>query len=83
MISARALHGGMSSAVHLLTTQHAGGQRHRAVLRRFVRPELNAEEPDIAGHEARALRVAEAVDVPTSVLCRSRLRPLTWPRTHT
>jgi aminoglycoside phosphotransferase (APT) family kinase protein len=68
VISARALRGGMSSAVHLLTTQQAGGQRRQAVLRRYVRPELNAEEPDIAAREARALRVAEAAAVPTPAL---------------
>jgi hypothetical protein len=38
----------MSSAVHLLTVQTDGGQRRRAVLRRYVRPELSAGEPGIA-----------------------------------
>ena len=66
--SARALRGGMSSAVHLLTTQDRAGQRRQAVLRRYVRPELNAEEPDIAAREARALRVAGSVGVPTPAL---------------
>src|SRR5205807_3875640 len=41
VISARALRGGMSSAVHLLITQPPGGQRRYAVLRRYVRAELN------------------------------------------
>ena len=68
VISARALRGGMSSAVHQLTTQDGAGQRRQAVLRRYVRPELNAEEPDIAEREARALGVAESVGVPTPVL---------------
>jgi aminoglycoside phosphotransferase (APT) family kinase protein len=68
VISARALRGGMSSAVHLLTTQHPGGQRRQAVLRRYVRPELNEEEPDAAGREARALRVASRAGVPTPAL---------------
>lgn len=68
VISARALHGGMSSAMHLLTVRRNGGQRRQAVLRRYVRPELNADEPDIAVREARALRVAESVDVPTPSL---------------
>jgi len=58
----------MSSAVHQLTTQDGAGQRRQAVLRRYVRPELNAEEPDIAEREARALGVAESVGVPTPVL---------------
>jgi aminoglycoside phosphotransferase (APT) family kinase protein len=67
VISARALRGGMSSAVHLLTVQDSMGRR-QAVLRRYVRPELNAEEPDIAAREARALHVAENVSVPTPAL---------------
>jgi aminoglycoside phosphotransferase (APT) family kinase protein len=58
----------MSSAVHLLTVQDSGGQRRQAVLRRYVRPELNADEPDIAKREARALRAAEPVAIPTPAL---------------
>ncbi len=65
VISARAIRGGMSSAVHLLTVQRTDGRRSRAVLRRYVRPDLNAEEPDIAECEAGALVVAEAIDLPT------------------
>jgi len=71
VLSARALRGGMSSAVHLLTTSDGAdgaGQRRQAVLRRYVRPELNAEEPDIAEREARALRVAGSAGVPTPLL---------------
>jgi aminoglycoside phosphotransferase (APT) family kinase protein len=68
VIAARALRGGMSSAVHLLTAQQAGGQRRQAVLRRYVRPELNAEDPDIAAREARALRAAGSAGVPTPEL---------------
>ncbi len=69
VISARALRGGMSSAVHLLTVQaDDGGQRRQAVLRRYVRPELNAEEPDIAEREARALSAARCAGVPTPLL---------------
>jgi hypothetical protein len=68
VVSARALRGGMSSAVHLLTIADGTGQRRQAVLRRYVRPELNAEEPDIAAREARALGVAGSVDVPTPAL---------------
>ncbi|HEY7432820.1 MAG TPA: aminoglycoside phosphotransferase family protein [Streptosporangiaceae bacterium] len=67
VISARALRGGMSSAVHLLTVAGDTGRR-RAVLRRYVRPELNADDPDIAEREARALRLAETVGVPTPAL---------------
>jgi aminoglycoside phosphotransferase (APT) family kinase protein len=58
----------MSSAVHLLTVADGAGQRRQAVLRRYVRPELNTEEPDIAEREARALRAAGGAAVPTPVL---------------
>jgi aminoglycoside phosphotransferase (APT) family kinase protein len=68
LISARALRGGMSSAVHLLTTLDGAGQRRQAVLRRYVRPEVNDSEPDIAAREALALRAAGAADVSTPVL---------------
>jgi aminoglycoside phosphotransferase (APT) family kinase protein len=63
--AARALRGGAASAVHLLTVARAGGAVERVVLRRYVRPELNAEEPDIAMWEARALRLVEGLELPT------------------
>jgi aminoglycoside phosphotransferase (APT) family kinase protein len=68
VVSARALRGGMSSAVHLLTVRDRGGQRRQAVLRRYVRPETSTGEPGIADREAQALRAAEAVSVPTPSL---------------
>jgi hypothetical protein len=55
----------MSSAVHLLRVETPGGERVPAVLRRYVREDLSAEEPDIAEREARALRFAETIDVAT------------------
>jgi aminoglycoside phosphotransferase (APT) family kinase protein len=64
--SARALRGGMSSAVHLVTVRRADGQREQAVLRRYVRPD--PDEPNPAACEARALRLAEAAGVPTPAL---------------
>lgn len=66
--SVRGLRGGMSSAVHLITVIHPDGARDQVVLRRYVRPELNAEEPDAAACEARALRLVETVDLPTPLL---------------
>ena len=66
VVSARALRGGMSSAVHLITVQRSGAERDQAVLRRYVRPD--PDEPDPAAREARALRLAEAADVPTPAL---------------
>ena len=68
VVSTRALRGGMSSAVHLLVYETSSGSRGRAVLRRYVRPELNAEQPDIAAREACSLSFAETIDVPTPVL---------------
>ena len=38
------------------------------VLRRYVRPEILAESPDVASVEARALQLAEQVPVPTPSL---------------
>jgi aminoglycoside phosphotransferase (APT) family kinase protein len=63
--SARALRGGMSSAVHLLTAEHPHGGSVQAVLRRYVRPDVNEEEPDIAKQEAEVLRFVEPLDLPT------------------
>jgi aminoglycoside phosphotransferase (APT) family kinase protein len=64
LVKVRALRGGMSSAVHLVTLQTAG-HRVEVVLRRYIRPELNAEEPDLAENEARALSAVEQIDVLT------------------
>lgn len=66
--STRALRGGMSSAVHLVTVVQPHGARDQVVLRRYVRPELNEEEPDLAAHEATILRFVETVDLPTPLL---------------
>jgi aminoglycoside phosphotransferase (APT) family kinase protein len=62
--SARTMRGGASSAVHLLTAERPRA-RLQAVLRRYVRPEVNEEEPDIAEREAEVLRFVEPLDVPT------------------
>jgi aminoglycoside phosphotransferase (APT) family kinase protein len=64
--AARALRGGMSSAVHLITVERPGGATERAVLRRYVRDD--PDEPDAAAREARALRLAGRIDVPTPAL---------------
>ena len=57
----RALTGGASSAVHAVDL--ADGRA--LVLRRFVRPEWLAEEPDIAEREAAALALVDRSTVPT------------------
>jgi aminoglycoside phosphotransferase (APT) family kinase protein len=66
VVAARALRGGMSSAVHLVTVRRPDGGRHDAVLRRYVRPD--PDEPEPAAAEARALRLAETAGVPTPAL---------------
>jgi aminoglycoside phosphotransferase (APT) family kinase protein len=66
VVAARALRGGMSSAVHLVAVRRPDGGREQAVLRRYVRPD--PDEPDPAAAEARALRLAEATGVPTPAL---------------
>lgn len=65
VVSMRALRGGMSSAVHVVTVEHPGGQRCRVVLRRYVGREVNDEEPDVAEREARTLRFVEQLEVTT------------------
>lgn len=54
----------MSSAVHALTIEDASGRRQRLVLRRFVRADWLAEEPDLARYEATALEVLAGSDIP-------------------
>src|SRR5882757_6320459 len=64
----RALRGGLSSAVHLVTV--AG---ERMVLRRYVRPETPVDDPGIADHEARALDFVDQVPIPTPRLLATDL----------
>jgi aminoglycoside phosphotransferase (APT) family kinase protein len=59
----RPLRGGSASAVHLLTVRRDAGTVERLVLRRYVRPELNLEEPDIAEREARTLGFVAGFDL--------------------
>jgi aminoglycoside phosphotransferase (APT) family kinase protein len=63
VIAARPLRGGTASAVHLLTVRATGGAVDLVVLRRYVRPEATAEEPDVAEREARALRLVAGLDL--------------------
>ena len=61
IVAVAPLRGGMSSAVHALTS--AGGRE--LVLRRFVRADWLAEEPDAPARELAALAIAERCAVPT------------------
>jgi aminoglycoside phosphotransferase (APT) family kinase protein len=71
VVNCRALAGGTSSAVHELEVIGDGGRRHRLVLRRFVRLDWLAEEPDLATHEAAALIAVAPSRVPTPTLVAS------------
>lgn len=55
IVSEHARSGGTSSAVHAVTIEAGGGSRQPLVLRRFVRADWLALEPDLAEHEARVL----------------------------
>lgn len=54
--------------MHELTVETPRGVRSRVVLRRYVRADWLAREPDLAAREARALRVADASGLPVPVL---------------
>jgi aminoglycoside phosphotransferase (APT) family kinase protein len=62
--SLRRMRGGTSSAVHAVNVVDARGQVHRLVLRRFVRADWFAREPDLAEREARVLQLLERSKVP-------------------
>ena len=61
VLSARALEGGTSSAVHLLSVRTPAGLESRVVLRRYVLDWV-VEEPEIPGNEALVLRLLAGVD---------------------
>jgi aminoglycoside phosphotransferase (APT) family kinase protein len=65
----RALAGGVSAAMHLLAVRRFDGRLERYVLRRFVRADWLAAEPDLASGEARVLDllVSSAVPAPRLV----------------
>jgi aminoglycoside phosphotransferase (APT) family kinase protein len=65
VVRSRPLAGGTSSAVHALSVSSARGGVEELVLRRFVRSDWLAEEPDVARHEATALEVVAGRPVPT------------------
>lgn len=55
----RPLDGGTSSAVHGLTIENGSGPARALVLRRYVRADWLAEEPDVAEREAAVLQLLE------------------------
>ena len=68
VLAADALAGGTSSAVHALRVDTGGSQPLELVLRRFVRLDWLAEEPDTATREAEALQLLADVRLPTPQL---------------
>lgn len=66
------LRGGSSSAMHVVTVRHQDDRMERVVLRRYVLP-ADVVEPGFVEREAAALRIAEAIDVPTPTLLGSDL----------
>jgi len=58
------LEGGTSSAVHAVLVQGRDGPPRELILRRFVRREWLAEEPDIAAREAAVLSLLETSGLP-------------------
>jgi len=68
VVGTRRLKGGTSSAVHGVVVERRGGRRERVVLRRYVRADWLAREPDLAVREARALRLAGLASVATPEL---------------
>jgi len=74
VVGVRRLPGGSAVATHLLTVEGPRGVRERVVLRRYVREEWLAEEPDAPAKEALALRIAARAVVPTPELIASDVR---------
>ncbi|MGZ4249626.1 MAG: phosphotransferase family protein [Solirubrobacteraceae bacterium] len=65
VLGAEPLAGGTSSAVHAVQVDTGAQRLLELVLRRFVRLDWLAEEPDLAPREAAALEVLAEVDLPT------------------
>lgn len=62
------MRGGSTAAMHRVTLVHRGDDQRVVLLRRYVRPEVLTESPDVAAVEARALQLAERLAVPTPTL---------------
>lgn len=71
IVSCRRLAGATSSAVHALDMALASGTLCALVLRRFVRADWLAREPDLASREASALRALLSLPIPTPELVAS------------
>jgi len=64
LLGVRSRSGGTSSAIHMLYLEDRQGERVRVVMRRYVRLDWLAEEPDLAAREAEMLEILENSDLP-------------------
>jgi aminoglycoside phosphotransferase (APT) family kinase protein len=64
VVAVKRLRGGITSAMHLLTIDDAHGQRHRAVMRRWIDPE-HGDGAEWVRQEANVLEQLAACDLPT------------------
>jgi len=62
------MQGGSTAAMHRVMLIDRQDHEREVVLRRYVRPEILSETPDVAAVEARALQLAERLPLPTPVL---------------
>ena len=72
------MHGGPTAAMHRVLLIDRQDYEREVVLRRYVRPEILSETPDVAAVEARALQLAEGLPIPTPALSLS-IRPASTP----
>ena len=77
VVGARRLPGGIAVATHLVTVESPRGLRDRVVLRRFVRADWLAQEPDAPANEALALGIAARADITTPELIAADLTRVT------
>ena len=60
--------GGLTAAMHRVTLVDRHDLRRNVVLRRYIRPEILDESPDVASVEARALQLVQHLSAPTPAL---------------
>jgi aminoglycoside phosphotransferase (APT) family kinase protein len=68
------MRGAWAAAVHAIDVRDASAERHRLVLRRFVRVEDLVKEPDLPEREARVLELLAGSAVPAPPLVAADVR---------
>src|SRR5262249_27753453 len=76
VVRVMALAGGVSSGMHMVHVADADGAAHRYVLRRYLRADWLAEEPDAPAREATALQILDGTAVPAPRLVAADLSAL-------